>query len=90
VDVDDNTAYNISTRQTPVIRDPNKTRKDLYREHLEQDRYAIWPTARYLAHDGYYQKVKFVDGVVGLELHSVGKLRCDSNCAIYTTAPKKQ
>jgi hypothetical protein len=29
VDVDDNTAYNISTRQTPVINDPNKTRKDM-------------------------------------------------------------
>jgi hypothetical protein len=36
-------------------------------------------TVRYLAHDGYYQRVKFVDGVVGLSLHSIGKLRCDSN-----------
>jgi hypothetical protein len=39
VDVDDNTAYPISTRQTPVIDDPNKTRMDWYLEHLEQDRY---------------------------------------------------
>jgi hypothetical protein len=28
LDVDDNTAYNISTRQTPVVKDPNKTRMD--------------------------------------------------------------
>jgi hypothetical protein len=89
VDVDDNTAYNISTRQTPVIKDPNKTRTDWYREHLEQDRYAIWPTVRYLAHDGYYQKVKFVDGVVGLGLHSVGKLRCDSNLRHLYNGPQK-
>ncbi|XPS87715.1 uncharacterized protein Dvar_57740 [Desulfosarcina variabilis str. Montpellier] len=78
VDVDYNTAYPISTRQTPVIDDPNKTRMDWYLEHLEQDRYALWPTVRYLTHDGFYQKVKFVDGVVGLGLHSIGKMRCDA------------
>ena len=89
VDVDDNTVYNISTRQTPVIKDPNKTRIDWYLEHLEQDRYALWPTVRYLAHDGYYQKVKFVNGVVGLGLHSIGKLRCDSNLRYLYHGPQK-
>lgn len=89
VDVDANTAYNISTRQTPVIKDPNKTRMDWYVEHLEQDRRALWPTVRYLAHDGYYQKVKFVDAVVGLGLHSVGKLRCDANLRHLYTGPQK-
>jgi hypothetical protein len=55
VDVDDNAAYNISTRQTPVINDPNKTLMDWYLNHLEQDRYALWPTVHYIAHDGNYQ-----------------------------------
>ena len=83
------TAYNISTRQTPVIKDPNKTRTDWYLEHLEQDRYALRPTIRYIAHDGYYQKIKFVDGVVGLGLHSVGKLRCDANLRHLYQGPQK-
>jgi hypothetical protein len=89
VDVDDNTAYNISTHQTPVIDDPNKTRMDWYLNHLEQDRYALWPTVRYIAHDGNYQKVKFVDGVVRLGLHSIGKLRCDSNLRYLYYGPQK-
>jgi hypothetical protein len=52
---------------------------DWYVEHLGQDRRALWPGVRYLAHDGYYQKLKFVDAVVGLGLHGIGKLRCDAN-----------
>jgi hypothetical protein len=89
VDVDYNTAYTISTRQTPVIDDPNKTRMDWYLEHLEQDRYALWPTICYLAHDGFYQKVKFIDGVIALGLHSVGKLRCDANLRYLYHGPQK-
>jgi hypothetical protein len=89
VDVDYNTAYPISTRQTPVIDDPNKTRMDWYLEHLEQDRYALWPTICYLTHDGYYQKVKFVDGVVNLGLHSIGKMRCDANLRHLYHGPQK-
>jgi hypothetical protein len=79
VDVDYNTAYNLSTRQTPVIDDPQRTRIDWYLDHLKRDRHAIDPSVRYLAHDGYYQKKKFIDGVVSQGLHSIGKYRCDAN-----------
>lgn len=79
VDVDYNTAYNLSTRQTPVIDDPEQTRIDWYLEHLKQDRYALPPKIRYLACDGYYAKKKFVGGVVEQGLHVISKLRCDAN-----------
>jgi IS4 transposase len=45
---------------------------------------------RYLVHDGYYQKKKFVDGVVALALHSIGKLRCDSNLRYLFQGPQKR
>lgn len=90
VDVDYNTAYNLSTRQTPVIDDPQKTRIDWYLDHLKQDRHAIDPSVRYLAHDGYYQKKKFIDGVVSQGLHSIGKYRHDANLRYLYHGPQKR
>ena len=57
-----------------MIEDPQKTRIDWYLDHLKQDRHAIDSSVRYLAHDGYYQKKKFIDGVVSQGLHSIGNL----------------
>lgn len=90
VDVDYNTAYNLSTRQTPVIDDPQKTRIDWYLDHLKQDRHAIDSSVRYLAHDGYYQKKKFIDGVVSQGLHSIGKYRHDANLRYLYHGPQKR
>jgi hypothetical protein len=46
---------------------------------LQQDRHALPPQVRYLAADGYYSKKKYIDGVVALGLHQIGKLRHDAN-----------
>jgi hypothetical protein len=51
--------------------------------------YALWPTICYLTHDGCYQKVKFVDGVVSLGLHHIGKMRCDANLRHLCHGPQK-
>ena len=87
VNVTENTAYNLSTRQTPATlrqaqRTANKgdeSRVDCYLEHLKQDRHALPPQIRYLVADGYYSKKRYIDGVAALDLHQIGKLRHDAN-----------
>ena len=61
MDADDNTAYNISTRQTPVVDDPNNRRMDWYLEYLEESFYLLWQAGCFIVYDGHYQKVTFVD-----------------------------
>ncbi len=79
VDVDYNTAYNLSTRQTPVSNQENETRVDQYIVHLQEDRAALPQSIRYLVADGYYSKTKFIEGVTALKLELIGKLRNDAN-----------
>ena len=79
VNVTENTAYNLSTRQTPATNRDEESRVDCYLEHLKQDRHALPPRIRYLVADGYYSKKKYLNGVVALGLHQIGKLRHDAN-----------
>jgi len=79
VDIKYNTAYNLSTRQTPELDNEDETRVDAYIEHLRQDRQAIPEKVKYLLTDGYYSKIKFINGVVDMRLDQIGKLRHDSN-----------
>jgi hypothetical protein len=79
INITENTAYNVSTRQTPATSKNDETRIDHYLAHLEQNRHALPPQVRYLATDGYYSKKKFIDGVVSTGLHQIGKLRHDAN-----------
>jgi hypothetical protein len=44
---------------------------------------------KYWAVDGFYSKKKFVDGVVGLNLHVISKLRCDANMRYLYTGVQK-
>lgn len=77
VDVDYNTAYNLSTRQT--CPDTAENRVQQYISHLEQDRQLIPESVRYLAIDGYYAKTKYIDGATNLDLQLIGKLRHDAH-----------
>jgi len=79
VDVDYNTAYNLSTRQTPVKLINDETRIDQYLAHLQEDRASLPPSIRYIVADGYYSKIKFIEGVTNLKLKQIGKLRHDAN-----------
>ena len=64
VDIDDNTAYPLSSRQTPQLDSPKKeTRVDEYLKHLQQDSSAFPAGIRYVLADGYYSKTKFINGV---------------------------
>ncbi len=79
VNVTENTAYNLSTRQTPTAIKDDESRVDCYLDHLKQDRHALPPPIHYLVTDGYYSKKKYIDGVAALDLHQIGKLRHDAN-----------
>jgi hypothetical protein len=68
---------------------PELTRIDSYLKHL-QESYAYLPTQlKYLAVDGFYSKKKFVDGVVGLNLHVISKLRSDADMRYLYTGVQK-
>jgi hypothetical protein len=74
------------TEVNPVAVEP--TRMDYYLKHL-QESYAYLPSQlKYWAVDGCYSKKKFVDGVVGLNLHVVSKLRTDADMRyLYSGGP---
>ncbi|MCK5716246.1 MAG: transposase [Thiomargarita sp.] len=79
IDVPYNTAYNLSTRQTPVSIKKDETRVDRYLAQIQEVRDALPKKIRYLVTDGYYSKTKFINGIADLELKQIGKLRHDAN-----------
>ncbi|RCV90730.1 transposase [Vreelandella rituensis] len=79
VNVTENTAYHLSTRQTMDRPDGEQSRVDRYLHHLQQDRASLPPQVRYLVADGYYSKTRYLQGVVATGLHQIGKLRHDAN-----------
>lgn len=89
VDIDYNTAYGISTWQTPDTLTEEQTRTDWYVEHFIQDAPCLPSSVRYLAADGYYAKSKFADGITGAGYHLISKLRCDANLRWLYTGNQK-
>ena len=85
VDVDYGTAYHLSMKQTPDAATitarlgATKTRIDWYVSHLQADVAKLPPEVTHLAADGYYAKLKFVDGACACGLHVISKLRHDAN-----------
>ena len=45
--------------------------------------------AHYVVNDGFYSKIKWVDGVKALNLDVIGKLRCDSDLRYVYTGEQK-
>lgn len=56
VNITENTAYNLSARQTPATGKDAESRVDCCLGHLKQDRRALPPQVRYIAADGFYSK----------------------------------
>jgi Transposase DDE domain len=63
---------------TPPVR-VEWTRTDDYLEQLRHSQPHLPAAVKYLAVDAAYSKRKFVNGVVALKLHVIGKLRIDAN-----------
>lgn len=85
IDVKDNTAYTIDVRQTPSTLDGSRV--DFYAKQVKENK-DIYSDARYVVGDGYYAKLKFVNGVIESGRNFVGKLRKDSNLKYYYFGPR--
>lgn len=106
IDVTDHTGYTLSSWQTPPQEEIEKlitarstagnqteeeiSRVDFYAEHLRRDAAHLPEEVKYLAVDGYYPKLKFVQTVRALDLHLVSKLRHDANLRYLYQGAQKQ
>jgi hypothetical protein len=68
---------------------PAMTRMDHYLAHLQATRPFLPMGLKYWVADGFYSKQKFVEGVVGLELHLISKLRRDADMRYLYTGQQK-
>jgi len=66
------------------------TRVDFYAQHLRRDAVYLPQDVKYLAVDGYYTKIKFVNAVAEVGLDMVGKLRHDANLRYLYDGPQKK
>jgi hypothetical protein len=85
VDVTRRCAFTLAVAQTPPGEEATKTaqeetRVDFYKQQLHAHRHRLPPSIKYHCVDGYYGKKKYIDEVVGLDLHAITKLRSDADC----------
>ena len=78
VDVDTKQGYALSVQQTPPAQ-AEKTRIDWYLEQLAATKPYFPKSVQHIVSDGFYSKIKWVDGVTDLGLDVIGKLRCDAD-----------
>ena len=95
VDVTRRCAFTLAVAQTPPGEEATKTaqeetRVDFYKQQLHAHRHRLPPSLKYHCVDGYYAKKKYIDEVVGLDLHAITKLRSDADCLFLYTGPHPQ
>ncbi|HBT88136.1 transposase [Desulfobacter sp.] len=94
VDLDYNTAYNLSVEQTPSgseIDKKEENRIDFYLQQIQRNQnYLRAHCILYIATDGFYSKTRFIDGLVGLGFHQVGRLRDDANLRYLYKGPHEK
>jgi hypothetical protein len=86
IDVKNKIGYSLSVQQTPAsVLSSDKadqseiTRINHYLTQLEATSPYLPSSLRYVVSDGFYSKVKWVEGVTSLKLEAIGKLRRDAN-----------
>jgi hypothetical protein len=90
VDVDAKQGYTLSVQQTPPASPMTETtRIDNYLEHLQATYPYLPKSARYVVCDGFYGKIKWVNGVTTLQLDVISKLRCDADLRYVYTGVQK-
>lgn len=78
-------------KKESVYRQEDETQIDGYLCHIVSVREYLLPNEKYLAADGgLSSKKKFVDGVLGMGLHVVGKLRHDANMKFFYVGAKRE
>ena len=68
---------------------PSTSRVDFYVGHLVESEAYLPKTIRYIVADGFYSKYKWVTGVLQIQRHAIGKLRCDANLKCLYSGPQK-
>lgn len=90
VDLQQHTAYALSAQQTDgsisaqvkaaeAAGKAGRTRVDFYLGHLAYCQPYVPKRVKYVVADSFYSKRKWVDGVITLGWHAIGKLRQDAN-----------
>lgn len=94
VDLDYNTAYNLSVEQTPSSSEIGKkeeNRIDFYLQQIQRNQnYLRDHHIIHIATDGFYSKTRFIDGLVVLGFHQIGRLREDANLRYLYKGPHKK
>lgn len=89
IDVDYNTAYHVSTRQTPPEAKEGETRVNDYVRHFQKDYHALPESVRYIVTDAYYSKSLITNAILEEGYDQIGKLRCDANLRYLYTGEQK-
>ena len=90
IDVDTKQGYALSVQQTPPAQpESERTRIDWYLEQLAATKPYLPKSVRHVVSDGFYSKIKWVDGVTALGLDAIGKLRCDADMRYVYTGKQK-
>jgi len=88
VDVDTKQGYALSVQQTQPATE-GKTRIDYYLAQLQATYPYLPASARYVVCDGFYSKIKWVDGVTDLKLDVISKLRSDADLRYVYSGTQK-
>jgi hypothetical protein len=91
-DVTRRCAFPLAVAQTPPGEEATQTaqeetRVDFYKQQRHAHRHRLPPSIKSHCVDGYYAKKKYMDEVVGLDLHAITKLRSDADCVFLYTGP---
>ena len=78
-----------SQKKTRASSPEEETLIDAYLQHLGEVQPHLLEAETHVVVDGYFAKKKWVDGVEGFGLHTIGKLRCDADMRYFYTGPKR-
>ena len=84
------TAGKSSKKKSRASSPSEETLIDTYLAHLGEVQPHLLDIEKHLVVDGYFAKKKWVDGVEGFGLHTIGKLRCDADMRYFYTGPKRE
>lgn len=80
------TAFTLSVRQT-LAKTRKLSRIDHYLKQVQGCKRQLRKRVNYLVADGYYSKKVFIDGVLDIGIHFIGRLRRDSNMRYLYKGP---
>lgn len=91
VDLTRKQALTLSVQQTLSAEDrpTDATLIDQYLNHIRQVQPSLLASETYLCVDGGLTRKKLIDGVRALDLHLIGKLRCDARMRYFYEGPKR-